>query len=666
MSDLYDWLRGACPSDILMPTSHGTKHPRFKHAHGVWSWYMFHCFVRTHEVRKAAAKPAWSTEAGVGVLLRTLCVIDIDCMAVALELERRHPVLTRVPTERTSKGKHYFFRRSAKADRDGYYDGARQQMASVDFKTVCSNGTSGFIVVAPSPGKVWERAPWEVDQLQEIPDNLLELVARARHPAISMDVTFLKTQETISVLDSSALSKLAYAQMFTDEDGPSQFKDEPMPVPYGSAREFTALLSLLDGSPCLAPERIEHEGHGVLWLGNFLGAPVPVLQRAEHSGREMLRLHRVHERMAAHVFREDRGDRDLLHVDALLASEVRRERLDFGHSAVFRPSIGRSVPNGALVLHRDPVARLEEVLEGFVLDALRRHAGHLIVAGGAVLDAVTDLGPSGDVDMYIVGSTPERASGILDDLLADRRAVRAFRTGNAVTIFTTDADVPVQVILQLCDSPEAVLYGFDLEPCRACGLCDSQGGLHVRASPSWVESVRTAAFPVRSNKWSSSTTLRVAKYSSKGLQAYLPGLDRTLVPRLRGVCGHDALARCLKNCEGASELVCAERVLQSMYLQGVTEDAVRHLSRFMYGCRRSDYETTVESGLMYWVMSTLEWVRGVVRSEPVARTAPRCEAIEAGFDRALLHWRTANPGRSVNSFFPAEANFDKVVSDSQS
>jgi hypothetical protein len=43
-----------------------------------------------------------------------------------------------------SKGRHYFFR-SKLADEGGYYDGAGQRIQKVDFKTICSNGTGGFM-----------------------------------------------------------------------------------------------------------------------------------------------------------------------------------------------------------------------------------------------------------------------------------------------------------------------------------------------------------------------------------------------------------------------------------------------------------------------------------------------------------------------------------------
>ncbi len=84
--------------------------------------------------------------------------------------------------QETKKGRHYLFYRPEWA---GYWDGARQQGSgpslAVDVKTRCGTGTRGVLTVAPSSGKQWAvgRAPWEVEDLPEIPRALLKLVAVA-------------------------------------------------------------------------------------------------------------------------------------------------------------------------------------------------------------------------------------------------------------------------------------------------------------------------------------------------------------------------------------------------------------------------------------------------------------------------------------------------------
>lgn len=65
-------------------------------------------------------------------------MVDVDSAEQAAALEARFPVLTTAPRESTKRGKHYFFARSARCDRDGYYDGHGQREKGVDFKTVRS------------------------------------------------------------------------------------------------------------------------------------------------------------------------------------------------------------------------------------------------------------------------------------------------------------------------------------------------------------------------------------------------------------------------------------------------------------------------------------------------------------------------------------------------
>lgn len=115
-------------------------------------------------------------------MLKTLCVLDFDDLSMAEAFEGEHPELGRAPMETTRKGRHYFFKRSAMMDAQGYYDGARQMGGGyeVDFKTRTSTGTGGLVVVAPSPGKEWVRPPWEWEPF-ELPESILVRVAKPKH-----------------------------------------------------------------------------------------------------------------------------------------------------------------------------------------------------------------------------------------------------------------------------------------------------------------------------------------------------------------------------------------------------------------------------------------------------------------------------------------------------
>lgn len=171
------WLLSEYPNDVLMPIQQGTKAPKFAHRHGSWTWDKYLAW------RDEQASDDIKEVGDVGILLRDLCIVDVDDHATALELEKRFPVLLHVPTEQTARGRHYWFSRPHEvADRVGFYDGASQVIKGVDFKSICKTGTSGFVLVAPSTNKMWLRAPWDAPcgggAIPEIPLALLEAIAR--------------------------------------------------------------------------------------------------------------------------------------------------------------------------------------------------------------------------------------------------------------------------------------------------------------------------------------------------------------------------------------------------------------------------------------------------------------------------------------------------------
>jgi hypothetical protein len=140
------WLKYTFPSEVLMPCTAGSKYPAFKHAGHGWTWHRASAAIDAVGCKEVV-------ERGVGILLQRLCVVDVDSVGIASALERAFPVLATAPAARTARGMHYFFARSMKCDDEGFFDGAAQVISGVDFKTVCSTGTSGFVVCAPSRGK---------------------------------------------------------------------------------------------------------------------------------------------------------------------------------------------------------------------------------------------------------------------------------------------------------------------------------------------------------------------------------------------------------------------------------------------------------------------------------------------------------------------------------
>ncbi|PNH01554.1 putative helicase [Tetrabaena socialis] len=167
---LEEWLLREYPADLIMPVKSGTKQPVKAHKNGKWTWEEYRAFMSLPK------------DVDIGILLRDLCVVDFDDVDTALSFEKAFPELLEAPTEVTRKGRHYFFRRPDYADAEGYYDGARQHSElPVDFKSVCSTGTSGLIVVCPSSNKSWVRPPW-MHAPQEISRALLSRVAAGFPP----------------------------------------------------------------------------------------------------------------------------------------------------------------------------------------------------------------------------------------------------------------------------------------------------------------------------------------------------------------------------------------------------------------------------------------------------------------------------------------------------
>lgn len=639
---LMNWLRRNAPGDILMPVG-SNKAPMFKHANGEWSW---------HRYMRMAHDP----ERNVGILLRDLCVVDVDCKAICGELCRRFPILLETARETTRKGMHFFFRRSVRANTHGYYDGACQRLASVDFKTVSSNGTSGFLVVAPSTDKRWVVAPWDLADLPEIPDDLLTAIAKPRHRAVTATMKMVQTGETVEFDDSVGLGRLVYTEMF---DGMPV-----IPVPVGDAASLKALLKAMETGrtgPSIVAYDWASSIKSMLHLADFLGLRVDDTRALAMRAFETMRLWTAYPSVAAVMERDE--SEPLLDVETYTAGATRRV-LHLGTDAVLlaRPL---GLDHGDAIIEPDFVDLLEESLPSTLRLLMIQFQSRLIIAGGYVTGEVAPVyGGGNDIDLFVTGCNADEANEIVETFITNEDVRPVFRTGNAVT-FRLEGDdpdsIPIQIVLTLYADPAAVLHGFDLDPCRACAYYDGDR-LRVMASASWLHAITTASYPIRSERWTMSSTSRIIKYTVKGFQAYLPGIDRDMVPN--GGQSVMEFVHAMETCAGVSELVHAERAFaqQNVGPEHLTYTNQGCLTSFIRFSKRHDYDVPSFSTKFINSLRYLYQVGVPLLGMGTARGSKTGHVhLEAGMAAALLTWKAPVAGTGLNAFFPAAAHLDSVT-----
>jgi hypothetical protein len=605
--------------------------PMTSRANKQWSW---HYILRL----------GLSADRDIGIVLRSLCVVDIGCHTVGAELCAHHPVLLSTARATNHKGMHFFFKRSKVADQHGYYDGAAQKLVHVDFKTICSDGAPGFLVVAPSSNMQWVVAPWDLTELPEIPDDLLQAVALPRHRAVTATVKMVQTGEIVEYRDSTALGRLTYTSMF--EEMPE------IPVPIGDAETMSSLIDAMDIGRIRAQS--EEFVARVLRLGDFMGMRIDDLHAIEARTRESMRLWAAYPEAARVVEHLDGGS--LVDV-AEVADSLRFQDIDLGSDAVL-PCDGPNVQKGEAVIVTDCQSQMEASLPETIRKLLSRYQSRLIIAGGFVTGEVTHYGAGNDIDLFVTGCTVDEANAIVEAFLSQSRVRLVCRTANAVTFDVNEGHIdaetiPVQIVLTLYDDPAAVLRGFDLDPCRACAYYRGSQ-LHVLATASWIRSMTTASYPVRSERWTMSSTARIIKYTIKGFQAYVPGLDRTLVPVTKSAMLDFTIA--MQTSGGVQELVQAERAFfwQHGEEARLTYNNVRGLMSCVRISRRHDYDAV---GLCGNLLKSL-YQRGALLD------GSQCDQLEAGKAAALLTWKPPLAGRGLNAYFPAVAGLNRVVNTS--
>eukprot|EP00798_Chlamydomonas_sp_ICE-L_P015384 gene15384-21470_t len=222
------------------------KKPKFQHKDNVWEWGDHDTFVSKHKNHMDA-----------GVLLRQLCVVDVDNEKLVKHLKEIFPILNHVPTEITRAGRHYWFLRSALAEEEEYYDGPAQRILGVDFKSVAATGTSGFVVISPN------------EILKYVATSCKEKM-KAAEEASNKKTTFVTLQfhngETFKIpSNSKVLSLFSYFEPLLDDqlgmcyiplngrspdhihDSESEPESEPIPVPAPCTR--TSFIDIYNAVP---------------------------------------------------------------------------------------------------------------------------------------------------------------------------------------------------------------------------------------------------------------------------------------------------------------------------------------------------------------------------------------------------------------------------------
>lgn len=518
MYNLDKFLNQYFSYDILMPVPFGEKRPEFAHRDGAWSWEKFHN-------TSLVAGPR-----DLGVLLRDLCVVDVDGFDIASDLERRFPVLTTAPCEQTNHGYHYWFRRPAIATEMRYFDGASQREAKIDFKSISANGTSGFVVVAPSTNKLWIRPLWSTP-IVDIPLELLETVAMPRSKVVDEMTLQFEDNVAWTVTDCRWLNLMSYFEPFVS----NELKDAMVPC---DADSFYNLYQLLQTNELSYMSPTQERFFELLRISDMLGLKEKSLKRiALGLARCQVDMFQAcpewwRTRIDERRWRESGAEATnfLYDVNESLAASLMYEPLECmsNRSMWLFPVVWPPTYNDTRVLVSDPVITAERSLPPLVQSLLLQYHGNLVICGGAILGAVArHAGEGSDYDLFIVGLNDEEANEMLQKIMRDNKHVinNILRTGNSITIFT--GDIIVQFILRLYENVAQVLVGFDLAPSKIGAYYDDFGTFKVECSPAFLPALKHMAFALDTTKWGYASVARHLKYHLKGFQIYIPGHRRS-------------------------------------------------------------------------------------------------------------------------------------------
>lgn len=693
LSHLYSYLRKHAPREALVPVGgESGKTPIVKHAFpSIWTMSEFDNFRR-----KMTDHTEWA------LLARSLCVIDVDNVAVARELETRFPILLHVARESTSKGMHYFFRRSQLADRDGYFDARAPAFSAIDFKTRTSKGTGGVVVCAPSRNKKWVAEPWLYpDGFSSIPDELLVAVARPRHP--ERPITFVCAGGERLHVRARHSATASYVRMFdSGELSPIDRKDgESAEVlcPNFDKEIVRQAVSAVETGRFEARLPVENVNEALRFC-DFCDMPSQRVAAARMAEEERRAIARIHPEMATALSTSGLVDmaslgRPSSGRDGSSACGT-RQAPDMGDCEIALTLCAPEPPFERPFV-RAPGRAAEAALPECVVDWLRRFPEELVCAGGRVAGAVCNALPDGtDVDLYVLTSDAERADFILDSLRCDPAVLDGNFTGCAYTMVVEDSKTTVQLVLCLNEDLETLLRGFDFSPCRIASRWHaSSDSLEVMATPDFVEAIRSTAFPVLQGSWTDTTIMRLAKYIDvKGLRAYIPDLDRNKVvcsadrsfpgrrgattvplrswlsPWRTGTRSVSGVRDALRRDQGVWALLVCENFLKHTrfrHHENCRGAAFRRLARATGALRLSDYMSfsRVQGSSVAWVSEVLRGLQGFC-GVPEGVMLGRSASAPSRVCARRASWRTFEPVVGVRAIHVVQQDMGRWRHDGSS
>ncbi|KAH8995819.1 hypothetical protein EDB86DRAFT_3243523 [Lactarius hatsudake] len=218
---------------------------------------------------------------------------------------------------------------------------------------------------------------------------------------------------------------------------------------------------------------------------------------------------------------------------------------DAQHIMALPSSLRREEGSPAMVENLEAFKKNWSIFTENSLSQLQADWSNVIAAGGSVQACLMPLPkaatgskramrkyfhekafPSSDVDIFLYGLTVDEAErkiitiyeAVRDSIPWDVTCVRSKYT---VSIHSQYPYRSIQIVLRLYSSPAEILAGFDVD-----APCCAYDGDRVWANPRAIVSMMRQSNTVDMTRRSPSYEVRLAKYSSRGFEVYIPGLKR--------------------------------------------------------------------------------------------------------------------------------------------